>query len=185
MRPRVLLHVCCGPCSVYPVRVLLEQGYEVMGLFYNPNIQPLQEYLLRREAAEMAAGELGIRIIFQDRDAEPRFFLRQVVFREDNRCFLCQQMRLERTRSVALRGGFAFFATTLMFSRIQPFEQIQMLGKSLETGKCTFLDQDFRTGWHQGNEQSRAMGLYRQNYCGCIYSEFERFRGKLGPSDEQ
>lgn len=182
MSTRVLMHICCGPCSVYPVTTLLEQGHEVMGFFYNPNIQPLQEYLLRREAAEQAAKQLGIRIIFQDQDADPRVYLRRVAFREDKRCFLCHQMRLERTRSAARRGGFDVFSTTLMFSRMQPFEQIRALGKTLETEKCRFLDQDFRTGWKQGTQKSRAMGLYRQNYCGCIYSEFERFNGNLPPS---
>jgi len=181
---RVLLHICCGPCSVYPVTSLLEQGHEVMGFFYNPNIQPLQEYLKRREAAEQAAAELGIRIIFQDQDVDPRFYLRQVAFREDRRCFLCHQMRLERTLSAARRGGFDFFSTTLMFSRMQPFEQIRALGKTLETEGCRFLDQDFRAGWQQGTKKSRAMGLYRQNYCGCIYSEFERFKSSL-PQNEQ
>ncbi|WP_291319277.1 epoxyqueuosine reductase QueH [Desulfonatronospira sp.] len=179
MSARVLMHICCGPCSMYPATRLLEQGHEVTGFFYNPNIQPLQEYLKRREAAEQAARELGMKIIFQDQDVDPRVYLRQVAFREDKRCFLCHQLRLERTRSAARRGGFDFFSTTLMFSKMQPFEQICALGKTLETEKCRFLDQDFRPGWKQGIERSRAIGLYRQNYCGCIYSEFERFKGSL------
>ncbi len=177
--PRVLVHICCGPCAVYPLQLLMEKGFQVMGLFYNPNIQPLQEYLLRREGVGLAAGKIGVEIIYMDQKYDPVEFLRRVVFREAQRCFLCQQMRLERTRSVALRGGFGYFTTTLLFSKKQPREQIRMLGQSLETGKCAFLDMDFRAGWEQGAEMSRSMGIYRQSYCGCIYSEFERFQGKL------
>ena len=151
----------------------------MLGFFYNPNIQPLQEYLLRREAAMRAAVNQGVEMICVDREYNPRIFLRHIVFREENRCFLCRWMRLERTRSMALKSGFEFFTTTLLFSKNQPFEQIILDGQALTTDKCRFLEIDFRPGWKQGGDQSRAMGIYRQNYCGCIFSEFERFKGQM------
>ncbi len=156
-----------------------------MGLFYNPNIQPLQEYLLRREAAVQSAGDQDVEVIFMDKEYHPQVFLRHIVFREENRCFLCRQLRLERTRSMALKSGFDFFTTTLLFSKNQPFEQIILYGQSLSTDKCRFLEIDFRSGWKQGGDQSRAMGIYRQNYCGCIFSEFERFKGQLKTGGQQ
>ncbi len=180
MPPRVLVHVCCGPCAIYPLQALREQGYQVMGLFYNPNIHPLQEYLLRREALQEVARRLEVKIIYLDKEYDPRDFLRQIVFREDWRCFLCQQMRLERTRLVAQRGGFDFFSTTLLSSKKQPHEQVKRLGHTLERSQCGFLYQDFRGG---GNYAEKDEGMhteiYRQNYCGCIYSELERFKNRL------
>jgi epoxyqueuosine reductase len=182
MPGRVLIHICCGPCAVYPLKVLRDKGYEVMGLFYNPNIHPLQEYLQRAESADRAAQALGTRLIRMDREYDPVKYLRSVVFREEQRCRLCYQTRLERTRNIALKGGFDFFSTTLLFSKRQKHELIKSTGQALGTDRTAFLYQDFRAGWREGRETAQGMDLYRQNYCGCIYSEFERFQGKLDNS---
>ncbi|MFP4071534.1 MAG: epoxyqueuosine reductase QueH [Desulfovibrionales bacterium] len=175
-KPRLLLHICCGPCALFPVAELLAQGVEVVGLFYNPNIHPLAEYLRRREAAVQAAARLGIKIIFKDDEYDPSTYLRRVVFREENRCFHCYHLRLERTMSVARRGKFDYFSTTLLYSKFQKHEEIAGLARDLAGGgDLRFWYQDFRSGWKQGIERSREWSLYRQQYCGCIYSEFERF----------
>lgn len=179
MASRVLLHICCGPCALYPLGLLKDQGYEVMGYFYNPNIHPLQEYLKRVQAVKQVADKMGIRVIFNHKEYNPEKFLRRVVFREEQRCMLCYQSRLERTRNIALKGGFDFFSTTLLFSKRQKHALIKTTGESLSTGKAGFLYEDFRQGWSQGRDSAREMGIYTQNYCGCIYSEFERFQKEL------
>ena len=179
-RERILLHICCGPCAVYPVRNLLEQGFEVVGLYYNPNIHPLQEYVRRREGAEQVAGELGIKLICKDEEYDPGSYLREVVHREPTRCFFCYRLRLERTLSIARRGGFDRFSSTLLSSKQQHHDRIAELAGALAGGGApTFQYQDFRPGQSEGQEACRQWGVYRQQYCGCIYSEWERYRKEL------
>ncbi len=177
---RILLHMCCGPCSISVVRALLEEGFSVTGFFYNPNIHPLREYLKRREGAAETAARLGVPVIFKDGEYDPAVYLRETAFREANRCFHCYRLRLERTLSVARRGGFDFFSSTLLYSKMQKHEVIRDLGRDMAgAGKTAFLYRDFRAGWKEGIETSKAWGIYRQQYCGCIYSEYERYRGEL------
>lgn len=177
---KLLFHICCGPCALYPGLQLLRQGFEVLGLFYNPNIHPLKEYLRRRQGVEQAAEYLGIKVIFLDREYDPVSYLRQVVFRENSRCFLCYQMRLQRTLQVARKGDFDFFSTSLLYSKQQRHQEISDLARDIALpGKIKFLYQDFRQGWKQGLDLSLKLGLYRQDYCGCIYSEINRFQSQL------
>ena len=179
MSGKILVHICCGPCSVYTLKTLKERGYEVMGYYYNPNIHPLKEYLRRADSMNRAAEILGIRVISGHREYSPEKFLRQMVFREEQRCTLCYQSRLERTRNMALKGGFDFFTSTLLFSKRQKHELVKSVGQSLSRKKSAFFYEDFRQGWGKGRAMAREMGLYEQNYCGCVYSEFERFRREL------
>jgi hypothetical protein len=165
---------------VHPVRVLKEEGHEVTLLFYNPNVHPLQEYLRRREALASAAEQLGVRVIWLDREYDPQKWFRTVTLREANRCMLCHHMRLERALSVARRGKFDAFSTTMLYSRMQNHDQIAGLGRDLAgNGAPTFLYRDFRDDWQEGIETSRELGLYRQQYCGCLYSENERYKNEL------
>ncbi len=177
---RVLLHMCCGPCSISVVRALREEGFEPTGFFYNPNIHPLTEYLKRREGVVQTAERLSLPVIFMDGEYDPAVYLRETAFREANRCFHCYRLRLERVLSVARRGGFDYFSSTLLYSKMQKHEVIRDLCADLAAGKGPdFLYRDFRTGWKEGIEASKAWGIYRQQYCGCIYSEFERYQGEL------
>ena len=177
---RLLLHICCGPCAIYPVQTLRAQGFEVVGLFYNPNIHPLQEYLRRRQGLEQTAEHLGLRVICKDEEYDPAAYMRHIVFRENNRCLLCYHLRLERTMSMARRGKFDAFSTTLLYSIQQRHEVIAQLCRDLAGGqRLQFVDQDFRPGWKQGVQQSLDWGIYRQQYCGCLYSEVERFSSEL------
>lgn len=178
--PRVLLHVCCGPCSIEPVKALVDEGYEVTGFFYNPNIHPLMEYKRRRDGLAEVADKLGFRVIWKDDEYDPQQYFRAITHREANRCFLCYQMRLERTLQIARRGGFDCFSSTLLYSKFQKHDMLKKLGRDLAAnGKCRFLYKDFRTGWKAGIDNSKAMGIYRQQYCGCLYSENERFASEL------
>jgi hypothetical protein len=161
------------------VERLRAQGHKVHGLFFNPNIHPLEEFIRRREAVEKLAGILDLPVIFQD-EYPLEEFLRRVVFRETNRCLLCYQWRLETTARTAKTGRFDAFTTTLLFSRHQRHDWIKMVAEEEARSRgVVFHYEDFREGWKEGMERSRSMGLYRQNYCGCIYSERDRFRGLL------
>jgi len=177
---RVLLHACCGPCLIHPAEDLRAGGVEPTALFYNPNIQPYQEYVKRRDAAAEAAEALGVELITLD-EYDLAGFLRGVVFREEQRCRICYHQRLSRAASVAKRGGFDAFTTTLSVSPTQSPELIQQVGEavSAETG-VAFLYRDWRPGYSAAAARSRELGLYRQQYCGCIYSEYERFGPKGG-----
>jgi len=181
---RILLHICCGPCAIAPILRLQEQGHEVTGLFYNPNIHPLQEYLRRRQALEQAARRLGVKVIWLDKEYDPQRWFREVTLREASRCRLCYALRLEKTWRIASRGGFDAWTSTLLYSRQQKHDAIARLGRDIAgDGAPPFLYQDFREHWNEGIETSREWGLYRQQYCGCLYSEFERFHAELKALD--
>ncbi len=180
MPQRLLLHICCGPCAIYPISYLKDMGMEIMGLYLNPNIHPLQEYLKRKHALTQVSSHMGFKVIYKDEEYNPMAYFRQICFRENNRCFYCYHMRLERTVSIALRGGFDYFSTTLLYSKFQKHDEIKKLCQDLSKGqKIKFFYHDFRQGWHYGIEKSKEMGIYRQQYCGCIFSEFERYKKEL------
>ena len=178
---RVLLHICCANCALYPVQILREEGHEVTGLFFNPNIHPYEEFLRRREALERVSQQMGFRVIFVERYPLEEFF-RRVAFREAQRCRLCYQWRLETTASIARRGRFDGFSTTLLFSKQQAHELVRQVGEAeAQGGSLEFLYRDFRPGWGEATRMSLEMGIYRQKYCGCVYSEAERHGiGKKG-----
>lgn len=175
---RVLIHICCANCLIYPLKVLQGEGYEVMGFFYNPNIHPYQEYQRRRGAVKEYEEKARFKVIYRD-DYDLEEFLRGVVFREHERCRFCHRLRLEATAHAAKHGKFDAFTSTLLHSRHQNHELIREIGEAVGTQQgVQFLYRDFRNGWHEGIEASKTLGLYRQNYCGCIYSEKERYLQK-------
>lgn len=172
---RVLLHICCANCAIYPVEWLRSQGHEVRGLFFNPNVQPYQELARRREAVERLSAEMQLPVIYMDKYPLEEF-LRRVVFREAQRCLICYQWRLGTAARVARRGRHDAFTTTLLFSKHQDHQLVAALAaEEARRSGVAFLEEDFRTGWNEGNRRSRELGLYRQSYCGCIYSERDRF----------
>lgn len=177
---RLLLHVCCAPCSTYPVNWLRGQGYEVTGLWYNPNIHPWQEHELRRASMAHYAEVIGLDMIWADEYEMPHFF-RLVVgherFRE--RCQICYRLRLERAAQVAAEDNFNAFTTTLLISPYQDQAAIRSIGE--EIGRSVgvpFLFENFRRGWAERGRLTKEYGLYRQQYCGCLYSEWERHAGR-------
>ena len=172
---KVLMHLCCGPCTIYPVRVLQEEGADVMGFFYKNNIHPYTECLRRQEALEKYAAEINLRVIYQE-GYDLEGFIQNLVHREADRCRYCYHDRLRTTALVAKRGKFDFFSSTLLYSKFQKHELVRSLGESIaKSVGVPFLYQDFREGWQEGIETSKALQMYRQQYCGCIYSEKERF----------
>lgn len=170
------MHICCGPCATYPTKILQQDDdIELYGLFFNPNIQPYTEYSKRMETAQQFAQAAGLKLITID-EYNLVEFLRNAVFRESMRCRMCYAARLERTASVARKGGFDAFTTTMLVSPHQKHEWVKEIGREAgEKYGVPFLYRDFREGYKEGVEISKAMGLYRQQYCGCIYSEMERY----------
>jgi epoxyqueuosine reductase len=172
---KLLLHICCAPCSIYPLKVLRAQGMEVHGFFYNPNIHPYQEFKRRLTAVQEFAPTVSLPLqVNQGYELEE--FLRLVVYREAERCRFCYGLRLKAAALAAKQGSFEAFTATLLYSRFQKHEIIRELGEQIgqEVG-VPFYYVDFRPGWQEGVNESKRLGLYRQNYCGCIYSEKERF----------
>jgi len=172
---KILLHICCANCAIYPLERMKEKGDEAVGYFFNPNIHPFQEYQKRLDALKQYSERVGLKVIYRDEYLLEEF-LKNVSHRVEERCQYCYSVRLETTACEAKKQSFDGFSTTLLQSTHQNHALIKETGERLarEMG-IPFYYEDFRQGWRKGMEVSKAMGLYRQQYCGCIYSEKERF----------
>ena len=172
---KTLLHTCCGPCSIYPVKMLRDEGIDVMGFFYRHNIHPFTECMKREETLRQYAGMIDMKVIWQE-GYELEEFIRDAAFREGDRCLICYHKRLTATALLAKRGKFDSFSTTLLYSKFQNHELLKEVGEAAgKKAGVKFLYRDFREGWKTGIEQSKKLELYRQSYCGCIYSEKDRY----------
>lgn len=175
---RLLLHTCCGPCSTYSVRRFRESGWDTTGFWYNPNVHPFMEHQRRRESMAAFATAVLLPMIWWDEYEMPRF-LRAVAERaaRPERCETCYRLRLERTAVMARERGFDAFSTTLLISPYQHHGLLRAVGEQVaESCGVPFHYEDLRRGWSERGRLTREYGLYRQQYCGCIYSEWERFR---------
>ena len=172
---RVLLHICCANCAIVPLERFRTEPNELVGFFFNPNIHPYQEYQKRLDSLKLYAEKVGLKVIYRDEYLLEEF-LRNVSHRVEERCRYCFDLRLKATAEEAKRGLFDAFTTTLLQSNHQDHALIKETGERIarEIG-VSFYYEDFRPGWKKGVEVSKAMGLYRQQYCGCIYSEKERY----------
>lgn len=172
---RILLHACCAPCLVYPLDDLRSEGHEVTAFFFNPNIHPYTEYLRRLDAFTEYTRENNVRVLNNVPSAGMEEWLREIVFRESQRCRMCFDMRIDATARLAQAKGFDAFSTTLLYSRFQKHDLLKSTGEAVsEKYGIPFVYRDWRTGWNEGVKRYRKLGLYRQKYCGCIYSEKER-----------
>lgn len=166
---RLLLHICCGPCAVYPVNVLHADNIEFKGLFYNPNIHPRDEFDRRRENVEKLAEikKLDIDYVEDFRQQQWETFGGT----EDQRCHMCYALRLDKAAEYAKKNGYDAFTTTLLVSPYQKHEQIKELGERMAAKHgVEFYYRDFRPGFRQGQQQAKELELYRQKFCGCIVS---------------
>ncbi len=174
---KLLVHICCGPCAIYPLKKVLEGKIEVCGFFYNPNIHPYTEYRKRLDAVKILAEKMDLRIIYND-EYSMEEFIRNTINNVSARCVYCYTSRLEATAKAAVKNGFDFFSSSLLYSRYQDHEQIKHIGLGMaEKFGVHFYYNDFRIGWKEGIRESKRMSLYRQQYCGCIFSEKERYIG--------
>ena len=172
---KLLLHVCCGPCAIYPVKSLREKGADVTGYFYNPNIHPFTEWSNRRHTLSTYAESINLPVIYQ-KTYDLEGFLQKIVFREKNRCPICYHDRLLSAAHIAKNGNFDSFSTTLLYSKFQNHDLIQSIGTAIGASVgVDFYYQDFREGWKEGVATSKQLNMYRQQYCGCIYSEKDRY----------
>ena len=179
----LLVHVCCGPCAIVPLRELAGEGFALHGVFYNPNVHPLQEYARRREGARQVAGRLSVGLDCLDGEYVPAAYFRLTAGRAEDRCAPCYRLRLARTARLARERGFSAFTTTLLSSVFQKHERIREAGLAAEAeaGGPAFLYRDFRPAFREGVRLSREWGVYRQRYCGCLFSEMERYGPELLP----
>lgn len=145
------------------------------GYFFNPNIHPFREFKKRLAAVEEVASLRGLAMDY-NREYGLRDFIRKVVFNEETRCAICYEIRLAAAAEHAKAVGAEAFTSTLLYSRYQKHEIIRQTGERLaDQHKIPFYYEDFRQGWQQGIDMSKENNLYRQAYCGCIYSEQERY----------
>jgi len=146
-----------------------------MGFFYKNNIHPYTECLRRQEALEKYAAQINLRVIYQE-GYDLEGFIQNLVHREADRCRHCYHDRLRTTALLAKRGKFDFFSSTLLYSKFQKHELVRSIGESIaKSVGVPFFYQNFREGWKEGVDTSKDLKMYRQQYCGCIYSEKERF----------
>lgn len=178
----VLLHACCGPCAIMPVLRLQDEGYKIILWYMNPNIQPLSEYLRRREALLECAEKLRIETLCEDEcwDLAAWLAIQLPRVHSKARCLWCCESRLEAASKKAAELGMEAFSSSLLYSRYQPHDEIAAKGYELEKEQApSFIYRDFRSDWQQGIELAKKWGIYRQPYCGCVFSENERYAKKL------
>ncbi len=180
MAMRLLMHICCANCALYPLMNVRERGIKVEGLWYNPNIHPYTEYRRRLDALRGLQELWGLDIHYADRYGLGDF-VGGVIGAGAGRCSYCYRSRLEYTARRARELGMDGFTTSLLASPYQGFDAIVDIGRGLQEryGVEFFLD-DFRRGWRDGVRLSKSLGLYRQRYCGCLYSQAERYGGGGG-----
>lgn len=181
--PKLLLHSCCGPCSSYCLQCLSEY-FSVTVFYYNPNIYPLEEYALRVKEQERFIQEFPVKhpVSFVEGAYDPARFYGTVRGMEElpegqERCFACYELRLREAASYAREHAFDFFTTTLSISPMKNAKKLNAIGAALEEEygvRYLFSDFKKKDGYKKSAEISREYGMYRQNYCGCVYSLRQR-----------
>lgn len=174
-----MLHSCCGPCTIYPLSVLRTQNHDVTAYFNNPNIHPYKEFKRRLNTLKDYSKNENLPLIAEEQYGLTEF-IQKVVFKEQSRCPICYEMRLKKTAEYAAENGFDAFSTTLLYSRYQNHTVItNNCEKLAKDYSLSFIYEDYRIGWQEGIDLSIEKDMYRQPYCGCIYSEQERYDKSL------
>ena len=172
---KTLLHICCAPCANQPIEVLRTDGLEVVGFWYNPNIHPFTEYRARRNCLREDAATIELPVI-EKNDYGLRPFVRSVAEDIEHRCGKCYEMRLYEAAKTAAEGGFDSFTSSLFISPYQRHELMREVAEraAFEYG-VKFEYRDFRPYFRAGQEKARELDMYIQKYCGCVFSEEERY----------
>ncbi|MHB1453600.1 MAG: epoxyqueuosine reductase QueH [Saccharofermentanales bacterium] len=174
---KLLLHTCCAPCLIYPLKEIRKEQTDVNLFYYNPNIHPITEYIRRRDTLLDYAKNNSLNVILSDSD-ETMFVNERAAaenlwknYDVDGRCAMCYRTRFEKTAEYAAKNGYDAFSTTLLVSIYQNHELIIRICEDLSrTYNIGFYYKDFRPGFREGQKEARDIGLYRQKYCGCICS---------------
>ena len=170
-----MLHACCAHCTAYTVEYWRGQGFEVDVFWYNPNIHPFTEYCNRLEAEKTLSKETLFPLIISEEYDMIKFF-RAVAGNETDRCRHCFELRLSRTANLANNGNYAGFTTTLLISPHQKHDLLKQIGeKEANLHNTRFFYADLRKRYSDSRHITKPMNLYRQQYCGCLYSEWERY----------
>ena len=183
---KLLLHTCCAPCSIQCVEVLSAEDKTPDLYWYNPNIHPYTEYRSRMDSLKEFAKGKNLPLIIED-EYGLRLFIKTVENENSaglagaTRCAFCYRLRLGKAACMAAEKGYDAFSTTLLISPYQDHDLLRQIGEE-EAGNCgvKFFYWDFRPHFREGRQQAREAGYYMQKYCGCIYSEEERYLAKQG-----
>ena len=181
-KPSLLLHSCCAPCSSYVLEYLAPY-FNICDFYYNPNISPKQEYEDRKEELVRLISEMGLstQVTFLEGTYQPEDFFAMAKGMEDlpeggERCFKCYEMRLRESAKIAKEQGAEYFATTLTISPLKNAQKLNEIGEKLaEEYGVKYLPSDFKkkNGYKRSVELSAQYELYRQNYCGCVFSKMQ------------
>lgn len=175
---KVLLHTCCAPCSVKCIDELQKSGEEPTIFWFNPNIHPYTEYKARKNTLIEYSKTKNLQIIIEE-NYGLREFIKSVYPDFNSRYKYCYSVRLEKTAQKAKELGFDYFSTTLLISPYQNHEMICEVAESVaKKYGVKFLYKDFRPFFREGQKIARELGMYMQKYCGCIFSEEERYLKK-------
>ena len=172
---KTLLHICCAPCANMCIDELRQDGQELTGYWYNPNIHPFTEYRARRNCLRDYAGTIALPLVERD-DYGLRPFVRAVAEDIEGRCVKCYELRLFAAAEYAAANGFDSFTSSLFISPYQNHELLKEVGeRAADEFHIRFQYRDFRPLFRQGQERARELGFYMQKYCGCVFSEQERY----------
>ena len=175
----VLMHTCCAPCSLSCIDPLRAEGIEPVAFWYNPNIHPWKEYEARRDCLLAYAPTIEMQVIV-DEDYGLRTFVEHVASDIDHRCTYWYQHRLEETARYAAEHGYEAFTSTLLASLYQDHDGIKAAAeKYARQYGVEFLYRDFRPNFRAGNQRARELGFYMQKYCGCVFSEQDRYQKQI------
>lgn len=172
---QLLLHICCGPCATFTSAHLATRGFSVTGYWYNPNIEPREEYELRKAGLERLATLTALPVVWA-LPASGEEFREEVTGheRKEERCKLCYRLRLRKTAEEAAGRNIGWISTSLLISPYQDLESIREIGtqEAQKTG-VRFYYENMRRGYSERTRLSREYDLYLQNYCGCLFSARE------------
>lgn len=176
---KLLMHTCCAPCSVYCIDSLRNENIEPTLYWYNPNIHPYIEYKTRRDTLIEYSKMIDAKLIINEEYGLDSF-CKNVINDLPNRCSnYCYRVRLEQTVKYAKENDFDAFTTTLFVSPYQKHEELKRICEELSKKYgVKFLYRDFRVGFREGQAKARELGLYMQKYCGCIFSEEDRYNNR-------
>ena len=173
---KIFLHTCCAPCSVKCIEVLQEEGFEITAFWYNPNIHLWTEYKARRDTLVEYCKKQNIDVYMKDEYGLTSFIYEIYPNFDSTRCEICYKKRIEETAKQASSEGYSSFSTTLLISPYQNHDLICKIASAMaQKYEVEFKYIDFRPYFREGQRVARNMGLYMQKYCGCIFSEEERY----------
>lgn len=185
---KMLLHCCCGPCAMYPLDLLTSEGRDLDCYWYNPNIHPQFEFDRRHVSLQKACNHFDVKLISEGEACMEDYWLSREYLNEfDSRCDMCYDIRMDHVAKFCADNGYESFCTTLLVSPYQQHDKIAKISdmKAAKYGvKFDYID--FRPGYRKGQDMAREIELYRQKFCGCIFSlEESKFRDKIYKSFEE